>query len=244
MRKTIATLVILFSSALIFAQEVLNIHSVLEMNKAGLSDAVMSKKISNSESDFNLSTDILILLKQQGVSDTIIKQMISKQETKNKIKELPTILTSIQNKENALLLNETYNLKKGDSVQIYLPVNKDFLFVKKKKGLLGKKLIGDIAGIVGTGAAAVGLGTGNIKVMSEALNVMSKAAAVQYGVDALNRIDDLDISKKSKKIAGKKAKVLGWNFTEDGYIIDVKLGKKKYEIYLQEALMVGEVKLL
>lgn len=164
-------------------------------------------------------------------------QEITKEET-------PDILTSIRNTDEGLVLNESYTLSKGDTIQIYLPASKDFVFVKKKKGLLSTKLLGDFADIVGAGAGVVGLGTNNIKVMSGAMDVMRKASAVKYGVDALDRINDLDISKKAKRIAGKKAKVLGWDFTEDGFVLDVELSKKKYEVYLQEALMVREIKLI
>ena len=37
--------------------------------------------------------------------------------------------------------------------------------------------------------------------------------------------------------------VLDWEFTDDGYIIVAKFEKKKYEIYIQEAIMSGELKL-
>lgn len=245
MKKATVTLVFIFLSAITtFAQEeVLNEHSIIDMKKAGLSDKVISKKIALSKTNFNLSTDILILLKERDISDNIIQQMILKKEQSSKPNVPPTILTSIRNTDEALILNESYTLNKGDSIQIYLPVKDNFLFIKRKS-FFNTKLIKGIADIVEVGSGAIGLGTGNIKVMSDAMEVMRKASAVKYGADALERINDLDISKKAKRIAGKKAKVLKWSFTEDGYVLDVKVAKKKYEVYLQEALMVREIKLI
>ena len=152
-------------------------------------------------------------------------------------------ITSIQNNQTNLLINDSISVKKGTDIQVYLPAGKDFFFVKQKKSGLSAKLIGDIAGIAGTGAAAVGIGSGNIGVMSDAINVMNKATAIQYGADAIDRIQDLPISKNAKKIAGKKMQVLEWEFKEEGYIIIATFDKKKYEINLQEAVMTGEIKL-
>ena len=152
-------------------------------------------------------------------------------------------VTSIQNNQTELVVNDSIHLKRGSQIQIYLPAGKDFVFVKQKKSGLSAKLIGDIAGIAGTGAAAVGIGSGNIGVMSDAINVMNKATAIQYGADAIDRIQDLPISKNAKKIAGKKMQVLEWEFKEEGYLIIATFDKKKYEINLQEAVMTGEIKL-
>lgn len=69
------------------------------------------------------------------------------------------------------------------------------------------------------------------------------SSAVQYGADALDKIQDLPISKDAKKIAGKKMEIQNWEMTDDGYILTAILDKKKYEINLQEAVMAGEVKL-
>ncbi|MGC4130494.1 MAG: hypothetical protein QM564_13300 [Bergeyella sp.] len=154
-----------------------------------------------------------------------------------------TAVTSIQNNHSELLVNDSISIKKGGELQVYLPAGKDFFFVKQKKSGLNAKLLGKVADVVGTGATAVGVGTGNIKVLSDAFKVANTANAVRYGADALEKINDLPISNDAKKIAGKKLVVEDWEFTEDGYIITAKLDKKKYEIYLQEAVMSGEVKL-
>ncbi len=152
-------------------------------------------------------------------------------------------VTSIQNNQTELVVNDSIHLKKGAVIQIYLPAGKDFVFVKQKKSGLNAKLLGRLADVAGTGAAAIGLGSGNLKTLSNATKVISKASAVQYGADAIDQIQSLNISSDAKKIAGTKMEILDWEFTDDGYIITAKSDKKKYEIYLQEAVMAGEVKL-
>lgn len=150
---------------------------------------------------------------------------------------------SIQNKETELLVNDSIIIKKGDLIQVYLPAGKEFVFIKQKKSMLSTKLIGNLADIAGTGASAVGLGSGNANILQGAGKVMNTANAIHRGSDALGKIQDLPISSQAKKIAGKKMEVLGWEFTDDGYIILVSSEKKKYEIYLQEAALAGEIKL-
>ena len=152
-------------------------------------------------------------------------------------------LTSIQNNQTELVVNDSIHLKRGSQIQIYLPAGKDFVFVKQKKSGLNAILLGRLADVAGTGAAAVGIGSGNVKTLSGAIKVMNTARAVQYGSDALDKIQDLPISNEAKKIAGTKMEILDWEFTDDGYIITAKSDKKKYEIYLQGAAIAGEVKL-
>ncbi|WPO84631.1 hypothetical protein SD427_18710 (plasmid) [Chryseobacterium sp. JJR-5R] len=150
---------------------------------------------------------------------------------------------SVQNKETELLVNDSLSIRKGDMLQIYLPAGKDFMFIKQIKSMLSTKLIGNLADIAGTGASAVGLGSGNANILQGAGKVMNMASVIHRGADALNKIQDLPISSAAKKIAGKKMEVVGWELTDDGYIILVSSEKKKYEIYLQEAALAGEIAL-
>lgn len=152
-------------------------------------------------------------------------------------------ITSIENKGSELYINNFITLKKGDDIQIYLPAGRDFMFVKQKSGGFGLKMLRKVAGVVGTGAAAVGLGSGSAEVLQGAGKVMDGARAVQYGADAIDKIGDLPISDKAKKIAGKKMKITGWEFTDDGYVLSAEYDKKKYLVNLQEASMTGEIKL-
>src|SRR5262249_31235524 len=60
-----------------FAQETLTNQSILEMLKAGLSERVVIAKIRTSPSSFDTSTDALIALKKNGVSEKVIEAMMS-----------------------------------------------------------------------------------------------------------------------------------------------------------------------
>lgn len=151
-------------------------------------------------------------------------------------------LSSIQNNQTELIINDSISIKKGGQIQVYLPVGKDFFFVKQKKTGLNAKLLGKVAEIAGTGASAVGIGSGNIKVLQGTTKVINTANVVRYSADTFEKIQELPISNSAKKIAGKKMEVQGWEFTDNGYVVKALLDKKKYEIFLQEAAMSGEIK--
>ncbi len=225
-------------------------ETLKEMKKAGLSDDIIKTKILAEEVKFDVSTNALLDLKKAGFSDELISVMIQKNsadklatENTEKAEDYSRAVYSIENKGEHLLVNGQYKIEKGGTIQIHLPSNKDFVFVKQKKSLFSTQLIGNIAGVVGTGAATVGIGTNSIGTWEKAIKVMNTANAVQYGANAINQIENLPISDKAKKIAGKQMKVKEWNFTDDGWVITAELDKKKYEIPLQYAVMVGEVKL-
>lgn len=61
----------------VLAQEVMRNADVVSLVKAGLSNSIIVDKIRGSKSDFDLSTDALILLKQAGVSDDIVGAMLA-----------------------------------------------------------------------------------------------------------------------------------------------------------------------
>lgn len=164
--------------------------------------------------------------------------------TMQQIEDLYITRTFVKDNGDALVVLDSIHIKKGDEVQVFLPTyGKDFYFVERKKGLINAKLVGAAADIVGTGAVAVGLGSGNFSTMSKAFNVMTKARAVSYGADAMNRINDLPISNQAKKIAGKRMEVLEWESDGIDHIITAKLGKRKYTIELENAFLLGEIKL-
>lgn len=164
--------------------------------------------------------------------------------TMQQIEDLYITRTFVKDNGDALVVLDSIHIKKGDEIQVFLPTyGKDFYFVERQKGLINAKLVGAAADIVGTGAVAVGLGSGNISTMSKAFNVMTKARAVSYGADAMNRINDLPISNQAKKIAGKRMEVLEWQSDGIDHIITAKLGKRKYTIELENAYLIGEIKL-
>ncbi|MDG4951201.1 hypothetical protein NLM59_09695 [Weeksellaceae bacterium KMM 9724] len=224
-----------------------NNQTVIQLKEAGLSDEIIMSKVASEDCEFDTSTDALLHLKENNLSDEIISMMIQNNSNNSDDNEAFDYLTmaKVVEKDKKLLINNKVWLAKGDFVQIYLPAyGRDYYFVNKKQSKFGAKLIGGVADVVGTGAAAVGFGTNNIQVMSGAIKVMRGATAVRYGANALEKINDLDISKDAKRIAGKDAEVLGWDLTEDGYLVEVKIDKKKYEINLEQALTVKEINLI
>ena len=58
------------------AQEVMNNDEVITLTKAGLNPTLIVGKIRNSKSNFDLSTDSLIKLKQAGVTDDVVAAML------------------------------------------------------------------------------------------------------------------------------------------------------------------------
>lgn len=152
------------------------------------------------------------------------------------------VVKSIENKQTELIINDTISLKKGGELQVYVPASKDFIFIKRKK-MIDTKLLGNVADIVGTGAAVVGVTSTNVNVLENVVKVSNTANAIENSVYTFEKIQSLPISDKAKKIAGKKMQVLSWDFTSDGYVVTAELENKKYEIYLQEAIMSGEIKL-
>lgn len=151
----------------------------------------------------------------------------------------------VEDTGDALVVLDSISIKKGDFIQIYLPMyGKDFYFVEQRKALLNaSKLAGAAANVVSTGAVAVGLGTNNLSTFSKAMNVWQKSSAIRYGADAINQIDKLPISKKAKRIAGKKKEVLKWENDNGVHIITAELDNKRYLIELENAYLVGEIKL-
>lgn len=151
---------------------------------------------------------------------------------------------SIQNTNSELIVNDSIKFKKGNAITINLPAGKDFVFVQQKKSSFNAGLLSQVAGVVGSGASVVGIGSNSIKVLQGATKVMQGANVVQYGANALEKVQDLPISNNAKKIAGKEMEITDWEFTDNGWVVFAKSDKKKYEIYLQEAIMAGEILLI
>jgi hypothetical protein len=71
-------LILLFSVAAFAQTEILNNSQIIEMSKVGLIQEVILKKIENSQSKFDVSTNALVELKKSGVGDEVISAMIDK----------------------------------------------------------------------------------------------------------------------------------------------------------------------
>lgn len=87
---------VLITVAPTFAQEkeVLTNNTVIKMVKAKLSEDVIVNKIKDSKSNFDLSTDGLIKLKEAGVSDNIINVMQNPQSQSSTIQQTQGAQTS------------------------------------------------------------------------------------------------------------------------------------------------------
>jgi hypothetical protein len=72
--------VVLSLASAVFAQETMTNEEVISLTKAGLASSIIVGKIRTSKTNFDMSTDALIKLKQSGVSDDIVAAML---EAKN-----------------------------------------------------------------------------------------------------------------------------------------------------------------
>lgn len=148
---------------------------------------------------------------------------------------------SVKDYGNKLVINDSISLKKGDSIRIGLPFNgKDFQFVEKKKSGFAK-IVKKAAGALSSGAMAVGLISNDLSALNGAIKVARSAHAIYYGADALEKINELPISRKAKKIAGKKMEILKWEKKDMMHVITAKFKRKKYHITLEAAYVTHEI---
>lgn len=147
----------------------------------------------------------------------------------------------VKDKGNKLVVNDSIAIEKKGKIKVNLPFSgKNFEFIHKKKSGFGK-IAKKAADAASSGAMAVGLGSNNIKTVRGAVEVSNKADAVSYGADALEKVNDLPISNKAKKIAGKEMKVLKWEEEEGMHILTAKYKRKKYNINLEAAYVSKEI---
>jgi hypothetical protein len=74
-------LLILMSTTALSAQtnQILTNSEIVKLNKSKVGDKVIISKITSSQSNFDLSTDALVSLSQNGVSEAVINAMMEKQ---------------------------------------------------------------------------------------------------------------------------------------------------------------------
>lgn len=160
----------------------------------------------------------------------------------SEIDSMFTTGTLVVNKGGKLLIMDSFSLAKGDMIQVYLPTQeRDFIFINRKKRVINTKLISGVAQAAGTGAFVVGVTSGNLNTLSNAVNVMNKARFIRYSADALDKINELPISKEAKKIAGKEMEVISWEYDNEMHVVIAKLGKAYYEIELEGAFITKEI---
>ncbi|WP_372473340.1 hypothetical protein AB4865_10965 [Capnocytophaga sp. ARDL2] len=153
---------------------------------------------------------------------------------------------SVKLVDNGVKINDEITLKKGDKLLVFVPFNnqKDFAYIEKKEGFLSVKNLSKAVDIVGVGAMAVGMGSNNLETMMGAYDVMRKTQSVSYGLEVLDRINELPISKNAKKIAGKYFEITKIEMDgSDFVLLEGLIEKKKYTVYLNQALMLGEIRL-
>jgi len=76
MRRLSIFAVVMLLASMAFAQETMTNDEVITLTKAGLSGPIIEGKIRSSKTNFDMSTDALIKLKQAGVSDAIVAAML------------------------------------------------------------------------------------------------------------------------------------------------------------------------
>jgi len=64
------------ASTVVRAQETMTNDEVISLTKAGLAGSVIIGKIRTSKTNFDMSTDALIKLKQSGVGDDVVTAML------------------------------------------------------------------------------------------------------------------------------------------------------------------------
>jgi len=243
MNKLVLTALLGLMAFPVLAQERMTNRHVLDLKDAGLGESIIRAKIESAPSvDFDMSTDALLELKKHGLSDQTVEMMIFRgEDSKKGLSEDIMVVTSIDDRGDVLVLNGHAEIHKGGDIKVFLPAfgSKEFVYVIEKKSGISFGTIARASGAVAQGAIAAGLGTYSVG----ALDVGLKAASVGYAADAIDQIQNLPISKSAKKIAGKTMEVLGWGADDEGFVVHAKLGRKKYNISIREAILMGEVKL-
>ncbi len=79
----VAVLCLTFYSNVQAQSDVMTNDEVISLTKAGLSQSIIIGKIRTSKSDFDLSTDSLIKLKQAGISDEVVTAMLEAKSGKS-----------------------------------------------------------------------------------------------------------------------------------------------------------------
>ncbi|MBK6748688.1 MAG: hypothetical protein IPG67_01380 [Acidobacteria bacterium] len=87
MKKVVSTLIfsllLCFSAATVFAQEEMTNDEVISLTRAGLAGSIIIGKIRSTKTNFDMSTDALIKLKQAGVGDDVVGAMLETKSSKS-----------------------------------------------------------------------------------------------------------------------------------------------------------------
>ncbi len=87
MKKVVSTLIfsllLCFGAATVFAQEEMTNDEVISLTRAGLAGSIIIGKIRSTKTNFDMSTDALIKLKQAGVGDDVVGAMLETKSSKS-----------------------------------------------------------------------------------------------------------------------------------------------------------------
>ncbi len=149
------------------------------------------------------------------------------------------------------IINDSTTIKIQDTLIVNIPSSFEFATIEEQKKTLGLgrlKQIGDIGGTLGHGIAMIGVGGTDLSAVQSGIKIMGASSTITSAGMASDAIDDLNVSKKSKSIIGKKLIVTELHkypisAVDHAYFAIAKLfnSKKKYKVYLVPALYSKEV---
>ena len=121
-------------------QETLTNQTIIQLHKVGLGTEVIKSKIQTSHCSFDLSTDGLITLKKEGISDDIINSMLSKQSGAQ-----VNVNVQPDNKNTTITLNSGiyyYDTTKNNYIEL-----DPSILTNEKSGGLGETLKRSLSGL-------------------------------------------------------------------------------------------------
>lgn len=88
MKKLLLSLLIIITTNLSYAQEVLTNQSIIDLTELGFDEQVIIDKIESSETNFDTTIDALKILKGKGILPNILSTMIKASKQKKKAKRI------------------------------------------------------------------------------------------------------------------------------------------------------------
>lgn len=163
--------------------------------------------------------------------------------------EIPAEAPFSLNPDGSLSVIEDISVRAGDTLTINVPMSENFMFVEpKKKGGLGKLTkIGNIGGNIGSAVGSLGALGGSVGTLKTGMDIIHAGNVVYSTGSAAEEIADLNLSKKAKKLVGKKLVVVSIENPQDAAmgmgsaVAKEADGKKVYDVSLLQAFYTGEI---
>jgi hypothetical protein len=108
-------MVFLLTVVHVFAEEIITNETIVTMVKAGLGEELIISKIKTSQNQFDVSTDSILKLKNEGVNENIIKAMIEASKPKVSTPLEPSAVTKM------IIANLTNLYLKKDAKMVAIP---------------------------------------------------------------------------------------------------------------------------